>query len=143
MAKFKPIDRKKASEQVAEQIRSSILGGILSPGQRLPSERDLAAQFDVPGDEHDAHPAPGQLAHDLVAADALREALDRDGQPAEVGQGRGGGVRGAGRQGGEGGGSGGRRGGGVRRAGRQGDRHEYNQTNEQKFFHCPFLLFNE
>ena len=47
MARFKPIDRKKASEQVAEQIRSSILGGLLRPGQRLPSERDLAAQFEV------------------------------------------------------------------------------------------------
>ena len=47
MARFKPIDRKKASEQVAEQIRSSILGGFLRPGQRLPSERDLAAQFEV------------------------------------------------------------------------------------------------
>jgi len=47
MTKFKPIDRKKASEQVAEQIRNSIFGGLLSPGQRLPSERDLAEQFDV------------------------------------------------------------------------------------------------
>jgi len=47
MPKFKPIDRKKASEQVAEQIRNSIFGGFLRPGQRLPSERDLAEQFDV------------------------------------------------------------------------------------------------
>lgn len=47
MTKFKPIDRKKASEQVAEQIRNSIFGGLLRPGQRLPSERDLAEQFDV------------------------------------------------------------------------------------------------
>jgi GntR family transcriptional regulator, transcriptional repressor for pyruvate dehydrogenase complex len=47
MIKFKLIDRKKASEQVAEQIRNSIFGGFLRPGQRLPSERDLAEQFDV------------------------------------------------------------------------------------------------
>ncbi len=47
MAAFKPISRKKASEQVADQIRKSILGGRLAPGQRLPSERDLASQFEV------------------------------------------------------------------------------------------------
>jgi GntR family transcriptional regulator, transcriptional repressor for pyruvate dehydrogenase complex len=47
MASFKPISRKKASEQVADQIRKSILGGGLRPGQRLPSERDLASQFEV------------------------------------------------------------------------------------------------
>jgi len=44
---FKPIARQKASEQVAEQIRKSIVDGLLRPGQRLPSERDLAAQFEV------------------------------------------------------------------------------------------------
>jgi GntR family transcriptional regulator, transcriptional repressor for pyruvate dehydrogenase complex len=47
MPTFKPILRKKASEQVAEQIRKSILRGRLTPGQRLPSERDLASQFEV------------------------------------------------------------------------------------------------
>lgn len=47
MSSFKPISRKKASEQVADQIRKSILGGGLLPGQRLPSERDLASQFEV------------------------------------------------------------------------------------------------
>ena len=47
MATFKPITRKKASEQVADQIRKSIIGGMLRPGQRLPSERDLASQFEV------------------------------------------------------------------------------------------------
>ncbi len=47
MPTFKPIARQKASEQVAEQIRKSIVDGLLRPGQRLPSERDLAAQFEV------------------------------------------------------------------------------------------------
>ena len=47
MPTFKPIARKKASEQVADQIRRSILRGRLAPGQRLPSERDLASQFEV------------------------------------------------------------------------------------------------
>lgn len=47
MPTFKPISRQKASEQVAEQIRRSIVEGLLRPGQRLPSERDLAAQFEV------------------------------------------------------------------------------------------------
>lgn len=47
MSTFKPIARKKASEQVADQIRKSIIGGGLRPGQRLPSERDLASQFEV------------------------------------------------------------------------------------------------
>ncbi len=47
MPTFKPIARQKASEQVAEQIRRSIVDGLLRPGQRLPSERDLAAQFEV------------------------------------------------------------------------------------------------
>ena len=47
MKPFKPIARQKASEQIAEQIRKSIVDGLLRPGQRLPSERDLAAQFEV------------------------------------------------------------------------------------------------
>jgi GntR family transcriptional regulator, transcriptional repressor for pyruvate dehydrogenase complex len=44
---FKPVHKRRAAEQVAEQIREQILGGAFQPGQRLPPERDLAAFFGV------------------------------------------------------------------------------------------------
>jgi fatty acid metabolism transcriptional regulator FadR len=44
---FKPVHKRRAAEQVAEQIREQILGGTFQPGQRLPPERDLAAFFGV------------------------------------------------------------------------------------------------
>ena len=34
-------------QQIADQLRAQIRGGALAPGQRLPSEPDLAAQFDA------------------------------------------------------------------------------------------------
>jgi len=37
----------KAYEQIAEQLRDLILGGRLSPGERLPTEAMLAKQFGV------------------------------------------------------------------------------------------------
>lgn len=37
----------KAFEQVADQLRELIASGVLVPGQRLPTEADLAAQFGV------------------------------------------------------------------------------------------------
>jgi GntR family transcriptional repressor for pyruvate dehydrogenase complex len=43
-----PIRRvRKAFEQVAEQLRDLITGGALAPGQRLPTEAALAADFGV------------------------------------------------------------------------------------------------
>ena len=43
-----PVQRVQPSYvQVASQLRSLILGGQLSPGERLPAEGDLAAQFGV------------------------------------------------------------------------------------------------
>lgn len=45
--KFKPIKPKKVSSQIAEQIRSSILAGEFSPGDKLPPERELAEMFGV------------------------------------------------------------------------------------------------
>jgi GntR family transcriptional repressor for pyruvate dehydrogenase complex len=45
--KFQPVRPKKVSAQIAEQIRSSILGGEFSPGDRLPPERELAEMFGV------------------------------------------------------------------------------------------------
>lgn len=44
---FKPIKPKKVSSQIAEQIRSSILAGEFSPGDKLPPERELAEMFGV------------------------------------------------------------------------------------------------
>jgi len=44
---FKPISPKKISAQIAEQIRSSILAGEFSPGDKLPPERELAEMFSV------------------------------------------------------------------------------------------------
>jgi len=44
---FKPIRPKKVSSQIAEQIRSSILAGEFSPGDKLPPERELAEMFGV------------------------------------------------------------------------------------------------
>ncbi len=44
---FAPIKRLRIAEQVAEHIRDAILGGSYSPGDPLPSERDMADQFGV------------------------------------------------------------------------------------------------
>jgi GntR family transcriptional repressor for pyruvate dehydrogenase complex len=44
---FKPIKPKKVSTQIADQIRSSILAGEFSPGDKLPPERELAEMFGV------------------------------------------------------------------------------------------------
>jgi len=44
---FQPIKPKKVSSQIADQIRSSILNGEFLPGDKLPSERDLAEMFGV------------------------------------------------------------------------------------------------
>lgn len=44
---FLPIKPKKVSSQIADQIRSSILAGEFSPGDKLPPERELAELFGV------------------------------------------------------------------------------------------------
>lgn len=44
---FQPIKPKKVSTQIADQIRSSILSGEFSPGDKLPPERELAEMFGV------------------------------------------------------------------------------------------------
>ncbi len=44
---FRPIRRLKAAEQVAQRLRDAILQGRFKPGERLPSERHLAEQFQV------------------------------------------------------------------------------------------------
>ncbi|MBF0397652.1 MAG: FadR family transcriptional regulator [Desulfobacterales bacterium] len=45
--KFIPIEKIKASEQVAEMLLKYILQGGVAPGDKLPPERTLAAQFNV------------------------------------------------------------------------------------------------
>lgn len=44
---FEEIDLKKPADVIIEQIRSLISGGVLKPGDRLPSERALAERFGV------------------------------------------------------------------------------------------------
>lgn len=44
---FAPVRRLKVAEEVARTIREAIVGGRFRPGQNLPSERDLAEQFEV------------------------------------------------------------------------------------------------
>jgi len=44
---FKPIQSEKLSQSVAHQIEKLILRGILRPGERLPSERELSERMGV------------------------------------------------------------------------------------------------
>jgi GntR family transcriptional regulator, transcriptional repressor for pyruvate dehydrogenase complex len=44
---FEAVRKERRYEQVAEQIQNLIAQGTLKPGDRLPSERDLAARFGV------------------------------------------------------------------------------------------------
>ena len=44
---FKKIEPAKAARAIVHQIEQLILRGVLHPGERLPSERELAAKFEV------------------------------------------------------------------------------------------------
>lgn len=44
---FEPVSAVRAYERVVEQIEQAVLSGRLRPGERLPSERELMAQFGV------------------------------------------------------------------------------------------------
>lgn len=44
---FKPIRPKKISEEIVEQIKALISSGDLKPGERIPSERDMATMLGV------------------------------------------------------------------------------------------------
>lgn len=44
---FTPVAQGRISETIADQIRSLVRSGRLTPGDRLPSERDLCQQFGV------------------------------------------------------------------------------------------------
>jgi DNA-binding FadR family transcriptional regulator len=47
MPKFRPIRQFRVSEEVAEQLKQSILLGHFNAGDRLPTERNLAEEFQV------------------------------------------------------------------------------------------------
>lgn len=47
MPRFKPIKQSRVSEEVAEQLKQSIIMGEFKEGDKLPSERDLANEFQV------------------------------------------------------------------------------------------------
>jgi GntR family transcriptional regulator, transcriptional repressor for pyruvate dehydrogenase complex len=47
MVRFKPIRQVRVSEEIAEQLKHSILLGHFKPGDKLPPERDLAQEFQV------------------------------------------------------------------------------------------------
>ncbi|MGM0564780.1 MAG: FadR/GntR family transcriptional regulator [Pseudomonadota bacterium] len=44
---FEPVERTSIAEQVAERLRGPILNGLIKPGERLPTERNLAEQLNV------------------------------------------------------------------------------------------------
>lgn len=44
---FEPVERKKLADQIAASLREAIVGGRLTPGQALPSERELATRYEV------------------------------------------------------------------------------------------------
>ena len=44
---FEPIERKGVGEQIAASLREAIVGGSLRAGDALPSERELATQYEV------------------------------------------------------------------------------------------------
>ncbi len=44
---FQPLGRRKAYEEVADRIRTLIFSAAVKTGQRLPTERELSAQFGV------------------------------------------------------------------------------------------------
>ncbi|MFI6603333.1 FadR/GntR family transcriptional regulator [Nonomuraea sp. NPDC050536] len=45
--RFEPVRTVRAYERIVEQVEEAIESGALSPGERLPSERELMAQFSV------------------------------------------------------------------------------------------------
>jgi DNA-binding FadR family transcriptional regulator len=47
MPRFKPIRQLRVSEEVAEQLKQSIVTGHFKLGEKLPPERDLSEQFQV------------------------------------------------------------------------------------------------
>ncbi|MGW1347622.1 FadR/GntR family transcriptional regulator, partial [Kribbella sp. NPDC002412] len=45
--RFEPVQPVRAYQRIVEQVEEALIRGDLAPGQRLPSERELVAQFEV------------------------------------------------------------------------------------------------
>jgi len=45
VAGFKPVKQVRISEEIMDQLKAAILAGRFKPGQKLPSERELTAEF--------------------------------------------------------------------------------------------------
>jgi GntR family transcriptional repressor for pyruvate dehydrogenase complex len=45
--RFQPVQPVRAYQRIVEQVEEALVKGELAPGQRLPSERELVAQFEV------------------------------------------------------------------------------------------------
>ena len=45
--RFQPVQPVRAYQRIVEQVEEALARGDLRPGQRLPSERELVAQFEV------------------------------------------------------------------------------------------------
>jgi GntR family transcriptional regulator, transcriptional repressor for pyruvate dehydrogenase complex len=45
--RFEPVQTVRAYQRIVEQVEDALARGDLAPGQRLPSERELVAQFEV------------------------------------------------------------------------------------------------
>ena len=71
---FQRIDAEKLSQSVVRQIEQLILRGILSPGERLPAERELAERLGV--DPRWAAPAYEDIAYYLLKEDRLPVNVD-------------------------------------------------------------------
>ncbi|GAP37921.1 GntR family transcriptional regulator [Piscinibacter sakaiensis] len=46
-SQFVPVRQRRAFEEVCDQIRRAVAEGVLAPGDRLPPEREMCAQFGV------------------------------------------------------------------------------------------------
>lgn len=68
-AVWRPVARSRAYELVVDQIEEQILSGALRVGQRLPGERDLAAQLQV------SRPAVREAIRTLEAQGVVRSAV--------------------------------------------------------------------
>ena len=44
---LKPVEKQRVAEEIAEQLRSLILGGQYPPGSKLPPERELSKRLRV------------------------------------------------------------------------------------------------
>lgn len=84
---FEEIKTRRVFEEICEQIRDRLEQGILKPGDKLPAERDLAAEFKV------GRPAVREALRTLEQAGVLEfqkgtkgGAFIRDGNPAMLTQ---------------------------------------------------------